>query len=131
MNSDQSLERLLGLIANIGKVVDGLPATSFGAHVSSRLARCCTSLAANYQSARDAQNGAVFISLLSACHGKIQEAQALVKLILKSNPNADGPTRAIIDESRELCIILARSIVAAKESAADSETVPAGAELRH
>lgn len=126
MNSDQSLERLLGLIANIGKIVDALPTTSFGAHVSARLARCCTSLAANYQSARDAQNGAVFISLLSACHGKIQEAQALVKLLLKSNPNADGPVQIVLDEARELCVILARSIVAAKESTPVPETVTAG-----
>lgn len=119
------MERLLGLIANIGKVVDALPANSFGQHLSARLARCCTSLAANYQTARETQDGAVFISLISACHGKIQEAQALVKLLLKSNPHADGPIQEILDESRDLCIILARSIVSAKESTGVSESVTA------
>ena len=67
MTPDELSDRLLDFAARVGKVVDALPNTRLGRHVSAQLVRSGTSPAPNYEEGCAAESRADFVHKLRIC----------------------------------------------------------------
>lgn len=117
VNPDQLSERLLDFAARVGKVVDALPDTKLGRHVAGQLIRCGTSPWPNYEEARSAESRADFVHKLSIGLKELRESRAWIRLIMKAELLPDRRLKSLLDESCELCNIVAQSVITAKSNA--------------
>lgn len=109
-------ERLLEFATRIGKVVDALPNTRLGKHVAGQLVRSGTSPAPNYAEACGAESKRDFIHKLGICLKELRESRCWIRLILKAELLTRERMADILDEASQLCNIVAKSIVTAKDS---------------
>ena len=116
MTPDQMVERLINFAARVGKVVDALPDTRMGRHIGSQLVCSGTSPAPNYEEACAAESRADFVHKLSICLKELRESRSWIRLILKTEMLAEHRMGELLDECRQLCNIIAKSIVTAKEN---------------
>jgi len=116
MTSDELSQRLIDFAARIGKVVDALPDTRMGRHVAGQLVRCGTSPAPNYEEACAAESRADFAHKLSICLKELRESRCWIRLIIKTEMLTEHKMAELLDECSQLCNIIARSIVTAKEN---------------
>jgi len=114
MTPDELAERLLAFAVRVGRVVNALPATRLGRHVASQLERSGTSPAPNYEEGCAAESRADFIHKLSICLKELRESRFWIKLIVKSNLLPETKISELLDESDQLCKMIASSIVTAK-----------------
>ncbi|NLF09733.1 MAG: four helix bundle protein [Pirellulaceae bacterium] len=114
MTPDELAERLLAFAVRVGRVVNALPATRLGRHVASQLVRSGTSPAPNYEEGCAAESRADFIHKLSICLKELRESRFWIKLIVKSNLLPETKISELLDESDQLCKMIASSIVTAK-----------------
>jgi four helix bundle protein len=116
MTSDELLERLINFAARVGKVVDALPDTRMGRHVGGQLVRSATSPAPNYEEGCAAESRADFVHKLSICLKELRESRTWIRLIIKTEMLPEHRLGEVLDECNQLCNIIARSIVTAKEN---------------
>ena len=116
MTSDELSQRLIDFAARIGKVVDALPDSRMGRHVAGQLVRCGTSPAPNYEEACAAESRADFAHKLSICLKELRESRCWIRLIIKTEMLTEHKMAELLDECSQLCNIIARSIVTAKEN---------------
>ena len=109
-------ERLLDFAARVGKVVDALPQSRLGKHVAGQLARCGTSPAPNYAEACGAESRRDFIHKLSLALKEFRESRCCIELIIRSELLPEARLSEILDECEQLCAIIAKSIVTAKNN---------------
>ena len=114
---DELAERLLNFAARIGKVVDSLPDTRMGRHVAGQLVRSGTSPAANYAEACGAESRRDFVHKLSICLKELRETQCWLQLIVKAELLSEKQLSVMLDESKQLINIIAKSIVTTKANA--------------
>jgi four helix bundle protein len=114
MAGEDLSERLLEFAVRSGKVVDALPNTRLGRHIAGLLVRSGTSPAPNYEEARGAESRNDFIHKLGICLKELRESRCWIRLILKANLLPDSRMNSLLDESDQLCNIIAKSIVTAK-----------------
>jgi len=114
MAGEDLSERLLEFAVRSGKVVDALPNTRLGRHIAGQLVRSGTSPAPNYEEARGAESRNDFIHKLGICLKELRESRCWIRLILKADLLPDSRMSSLLDESDQLCNIIAKSIVTAK-----------------
>ncbi|NOX53329.1 MAG: four helix bundle protein [Planctomycetes bacterium] len=114
MKPEDLSERLLVFAARIGKVVDALPDTRLGRHISGQLVRCGTSPGPNYEEGCAAESRKDFVHKLSICLKELRECRFWLRLIVESELLPQQKMRGLLDECTQLCKIVARSIVTAK-----------------
>lgn len=107
-------DRLLDFSVRVGKVVDALPDTRLGRHISGQLVRSGTSPAPNYAEACAAESKKDFIHKLGIALKELRESRSWIKLILRASLLPEPKMRDLLDESNQLCNIVGKSIVTAK-----------------
>ena len=107
-------DRLLDFAARVGKVVDALPDTRLGRHIAGQLVRSGTSPAPNYAEACAAESKRDFIHKLGIALKELRESRIWIKLILKVDLLPEPRISPLLDETRQLCNIIGKSIVTAK-----------------
>lgn len=114
MTPDELAERLLEFAVRIGKVVDALPDTRLGRHVGGQLVRCGTSPAPNYEEGCAAESRADFVHKLSICLKELRETRFWLRFIVRAELLAKRKMEGLVEESTELCKIVAQSLITAK-----------------
>ncbi len=113
---DDLAERLLDFAARVGKVVDALPESRLGRHIAGQLVRCGTSPAPNYAEACGAESCRDFVHKLSIALKELRESRCWIQLIIKAELLPEQRLSEILDECEQLCAIVAKSIVTAKNN---------------
>jgi four helix bundle protein len=108
-------ERLLDFSVRCGKVVDALPNTPVGRHVAGQLVRCSTSPGANYCEACAAESAKDFIHKLGVCLKELRETHYWLRYSIKRPLLPEKRLAPLLDESEQLCKIIAQSIITAKK----------------
>jgi four helix bundle protein len=116
MTPDNLCERLLDFSARVGRVVDALPDTRLGKHIAGQLVRCGTSAAPNYEEGCAAESKKDFVHKLNIALKELRESRSWIKLIIKAELLPTERLHDLLDESTQLCNILAKSIVTAKNN---------------
>jgi len=114
MNQSQLSERLWDLAARVGKVVDGLPDSKLGKHVSGQLVRCGTSSAPNYDESGAAESRDDFVHKLSVALKELRETRGWLRFIVKAGLLSQKRVGSVLDESEQLCRVLGKSVLTAK-----------------
>jgi four helix bundle protein len=109
-------ERLLEFAVRAGKLVDALPDTRLGRHVAGQLVRCATSPAPNYEEACGAESKRDFIHKLGICLKELRESRCSLRLIVRAELLTESRMGERLDESDQLCKIIGKSVVTAKQS---------------
>ncbi|MBI3948248.1 MAG: four helix bundle protein [Armatimonadetes bacterium] len=117
MTSDELSDRLLAFAAEAGRLVDRLPDTRLGRHVAGQLVRSATSPAPNYEEACAAESRADFVHKLGVCLKELRESRLWLRLIVKAELLPAAEVAGLLDECCQLCNIIGRSVVTAKENA--------------
>jgi four helix bundle protein len=110
-------ERLLNFAVRVGKTVDALPNTRLGRHIASQLIRSGTSAAPNYEEGCAAESRADFVHKLSICLKELRESRFWIRLISESGSLSKKKRLDLQEECSQLCKILAKSILTAKNNA--------------
>jgi four helix bundle protein len=116
MNSDVLAERILDFGVRVGRVVDALPDTRMGRHVAGQLVRCGTSPAPNYEEGCAAESPKDFIHKLRICLKELRESRCWLRFIIKSDLLPEARMSELVDESDQLCNIIAKSILTARRN---------------
>jgi four helix bundle protein len=114
MNQTELSERLWDFAAHVGKIVDSLPDTRLGRHVAGQLVRCGTSAPPNYDESGAAESREDFVHKLSIALKELRETRGWLKFIGKANLLPLPKLTAAIDEADQLCRILGKSVLTAK-----------------
>jgi four helix bundle protein len=112
--AQQLADRILDFVVRVIKIVDALPNTVTARHVGGQLTNAATSCGANYEEGCGAESRPDFIHKMSIVLKELKETRFWLRLIHRTEliPLADcAPT---IDECEQLCAIVARSIITAK-----------------
>ena len=117
MKADDISERLLSLAVRIGKVVDALPDTRLGRHISGQLVRCGTSPLPNYEEGCAAESRDDFIHKVSIALKELRETRSWIRLIVGAELLSHRKLGDLLDECEQLCAILGKSVVTAKRNA--------------
>ena len=114
MTNEDLSERLLEFAARVGKVVDALPDSRLGRHIAGQLVRSGTSHAPNYEEKCAAESKKDFVHKLSISLKELRESRFWIRLIIKADLLPEARMSEVLDESTQLCKIIAKSIVTAK-----------------
>ncbi len=107
-------ERFLDFAVVIIKLVNALPKTAVGRHISAQILRSGTSPGSNYEEACGAESRADFIHKLSIVLKELKETRFWLKVIYRSKILTSQRIEPLIKECNELCAVIAKSIVTAK-----------------
>ena len=121
MTPDELSERLLEFAARVGKAVDALPKSRMGRHVAGQLIRCGTSPGPNYEEGCAAESRADFIHKLSLSLKELRESHFWLRLIIRAELLPQKKMVQLLDECDQLCRIIAKSIITAKEDRKDDD----------
>ena len=116
MTKEELSDRLLDFAARCGKVTDTLDNTRLARHISSQFVRSATSPAANYEEACAAESVRDFVHKLSIVLKELRESRIWIRLIQKANLLKKERMADLEDESTQLCNIIGKSIVTAKQN---------------
>ena len=113
---DDLAERLLEFAARVGKVVDALPDSRLGRHIAGQLVRSGTSPAPNYAEACGAESRRDFVHQLSIALKELRESRCWIQVVIKAELLPEQRVSEILDECEQLCAIVAKSSVTAKNN---------------
>jgi methylmalonyl-CoA epimerase len=124
MKQAELSERLWDFAARVGKVVDALPDSPLGRHVSGQLVRSGASAPPNYDESGAAESRADVAYKLSAALKELRETRGWLRFIVKAELLSGSKMTGLVDEAEELCRMLGKSVLTAKgESKAPSANV--------
>lgn len=112
--ANQLSERLLDYGVEIVKLTIKVGKTVIGRHIANQLLRAGTSVGSNYEEACGAQSRADFIHKMQIVLKEIRESLYWLRLIKKSEIINCQDLNKIIDETKQLSNIIAKSIITAK-----------------
>jgi four helix bundle protein len=112
--ADEMEERFLDFAARICALVEALPDTKTGRHISGQMIRCGTSPAPNYAEACAAESRNDFTHKLGIVLKELRETRIWLKLSVKTATMKKGRLNPLIEECTELMNIIGKSIVTAK-----------------
>ena len=115
--AEEMEERFLDFAARICAVVEALPETKTGRHISGQMIRCGTSPAPNYAEACAAESRNDFTHKLGIVLKELRETRIWLKLTLKTGSMKASRLNPLIEECNELMNIIGKSIVTAKANA--------------
>ncbi len=114
MKGDDIAERLLDFAVRVLRLVQALPNTLAGKHISGQLLRCGTSAGANYEEARGGESRADFIHKLGIAWKEMRESWYWLRIVYRSQLIKPALVEKLLQESDELSRILSRSQATAK-----------------
>ena len=112
---DSLAERLLDFAVSVIALVNTLPNIVVGRHIKGQLLRSGTSGGSNYEEARGAESRADFIHKLGIVLKELKESRFWMRVIYRSKLINSKSVKPLISECEELCAIVAKSIITAKE----------------
>src|SRR6266498_1891092 len=124
MTADEFSDRLWRFAARIATVADALPDTRSGRHVAAQLVRCGTSAAPNYDEACAAESRADFAHKVSVALKEAKETRGWLRFTWLAGLLAEKRTASVVDECEQLCKILGKSIVTARQNSPASPRRP-------
>ena len=107
-------DRLIDFGVRIIRVVEKLPKTPVGKHVSVQLLRSGTSPAPNYAEARGAESSADFIHKLKIALKELNESSVWIRMIIRADLMKEELLSDLLDENQQLCRILNATIKTTK-----------------
>jgi four helix bundle protein len=113
---EEMADRLLDFAVSVIRIVNDLPDTNVGRHVSYQLLKCGTSPGANYEEARGAESLRDFIHKLRIGLKELKESRFWLKLIHKVPLAEQVRVVPLMRECEELIAITAKSIITARKS---------------
>ncbi len=118
--ADQLSERFLSYAVDVVKISTLLRKTAAGREIAGQLLRSGTSSGANYEEARGAQSRADFLHKPQIVLKELRESLFWLRLvdkaqIIKEQIIKEQGVARLIDETRQLGNIIAKSVVAAKK----------------
>lgn len=114
-NKKDLSDRLLDFVVNVIKIADMLPNTVAGRHVGGQLIRAGTSSGSNYEEACGAESRSDFVHKMSVVLKELKEARFWLRVIQRTGMLSATHTDPVIDECKQLCAIVAKSIITAKD----------------
>lgn len=114
---DQMAQRTKALALRILKLAESLPRTVTGKTLGHQIARCGTSVAANYRAAVRARSKAEFIAKLSIVHEEADETLFWLEMIVESNLIPFTKLQDLISETDQIVAIIVASLKTAKRNA--------------
>jgi four helix bundle protein len=114
-NTKDLSDRLLDFAINVIKITDMLPNTVAGRHVGGQLIRAGTSSGSNYEEACGAESRSDFVHKMSIVLKELKEARFWLRVIHRTRMLSVSDTEAAIGECEQLCAIVAKSIITAKD----------------
>lgn len=127
MLGDDIAERLLDFASRTLEVLNTLPRSPLGKHVTGQLIRSCTSGGANYEEARSAESKLDFAHKVLIAAKEVRESVFWIRLIQRGRLSNISTLDAIVAEGNELIAILRSSARTARERAAAHAKQRAGA----
>jgi four helix bundle protein len=112
--TNQLSDRLLDFAVEVIKITDALPNTVAGRHVGGQLIRAGTSCGSNYEEACGAESRSDFSHKMSIVLKELKESRFWLRLISRTEMLTDNRTEPVLDESQQLCAIVAKSILTEK-----------------
>lgn len=114
--SDHMSDRFMVLVVKIIKLEKQLCKSYSGSHIYNQLFRSGTSAGANYEEARAGESRADFVHKMQIVLKELRESHFWIKLILASKliTTEDEVLNYLLNESKELANIIAKSVVTAK-----------------
>jgi four helix bundle protein len=109
-------DRLVDFAVRIGKVVDALPHSRLGRHIAGQAMRSGTSPAPNYAEGCAAESRRDFIHKLSISLKELRETRIWLHIIRKADLLPAARLADLLDETNQLCRIIASSIVTARRN---------------
>jgi len=113
-NSDLS-NRLLDFTVKLIKIINALPNTVLGKHISGQLTRAGTSCGSNYEEACGAESRSDFVHKMSIVLKELKETRYWLRLIHRTEMLTPKCIESLMDECEQLCAIIAKSIITAKD----------------
>ena len=109
-------DRLIDFAVAISNIVEKLPNSRIGNHVSGQLIRSGTSAAPNYGEAQSAESRRDFIHKMKICLKVLRETNVWLKFIKKKRlAKAPDQIEIALEECHELMSIFAASIMTAEK----------------
>ena len=115
MSHENLSERLLDFTVRVCRAVDALPDSRIGRHIAGQLVRSGTSPSPNYEEACAAESRRDFTHKLRVCLKELRETRCWLRLIVRLELLPEDRMVDLIDEADQLCRIIGKSIVTAKE----------------
>ena len=115
IKANQLAERLLDYGVGIFKLTVKLDASLPGKHIAGQLFRAGTSAGANYEEACGAESKADFIHKLQIVLKELRESHYWLRLLLKSDMVQNFNIDSLIEETKQLINIIAKSVITAKK----------------
>jgi four helix bundle protein len=109
-------DRLIEFTAELLKLVDALPTSRAGNHISGQLLRCGTSPFANHGEAQAAESRKDFIHKLGVCFKELKEIKRWLRLIGRVELIPLAHLRPLLIETEELLRIFSTSIRTAERN---------------
>ena len=109
-------DRPLEFAVRVGKIVDALPDSRMGKHIAGQLVRSGTSPAPNYGEACGAESKNDFIHTLGLVFKELRESRIWLRMIIKSELLPAKRMKAVLDECEQLCNIIGKSLLTAKNN---------------
>jgi four helix bundle protein len=112
---DELTGRLLDLAVRIIKLVNTLPKTAVGKHLSGQLLLSGTSPGAHYEEACGAESRADFVHKLGIVLKELKESRFWLRVVHRIEILTPQRVEPLIQECEELCAIIAKSIVTTRK----------------
>ena len=113
--ADVLSERFLDFAAEIIKLSKHIDSNQMHRHIAMQVFRSATSIGANYEEARGAESRQDFAHKLQIVLKEARETTYWLKLIQKSEITTNEEIKKTLEESRQICDIIAKSIKTLKE----------------
>jgi four helix bundle protein len=105
---------LLDYSVEVIKIVIDLNKTTIGGNIAKQLIRAGTSAGANYEETYGAESRADFIHKLQMVLKELRESFYWLRLVQRSQILKHNNLDEIIDDTGQLCSIIAKSVITAK-----------------
>lgn len=114
--ADVLSDRLLNFSVAVLKLLQRIDKNQMHHHIVMQLFRSATSIGANYEEARGAESRQDFVHKLQIALKEARESNYWLRIIHKAELAKVEETRDILEENRQLCDILAKSIKTLKDN---------------
>jgi four helix bundle protein len=114
--ADLMSERLLNFAAAVVKIVRKTFSNQINRHIGMQLLRSATSVGANYEEARGAESRQDFSHKMQIILKEARESLFWLKLIAKSEILKEEEISEIINENKQICDIIAKSVKTLKST---------------
>ena len=115
----QISERVIDFVANVLKLVLGLPQRTISTKLADQLIRSSTSVGANYEEAQGAESRKDFVHKLQVSLKEMRETYYWLRILEKISTDPSSFSQ-IIEEASQLRAILSKSVATAKGTAKPS-----------